>query len=163
MENKVYLLLKGLFASIGGALGYIAPSFPFVLVCLLAIAIDCYSAYSLSRRVRKKHPNANDGKFKSRYANRIFDTMLKISVLIVLAFLIDRIIIPFEGGWYLPNIVAGMFCFGQFWSVLENESSENNAKWARILQRILVNKAERHFDIHLRDILSGKEDIQRTK
>jgi hypothetical protein len=157
MKDNMFLFLKWLFASIGGAFGYIAPSVPFVLICFFAIALDCYSAYSLSRRVRKTHPDANDGKFKSKHALRVFDAMLKISVLIVLSLLIDRIIIPFDGGWYLPSIVSGMFCFGQIRSILENESSENGARRARILQRIMVNKAERHFDIPLSDILPDKE------
>ena len=84
----------------------------------------------------------------------MFATLLKVCALIVLVFVIDRIVIPTENGMYLPNVVAGMFCLVQIWSVLENESSENDAKWARVLQRIMVNKAERHFDVKLGEILS---------
>ena len=152
--------MKWLFVGTGALLSYLKPTIPFMLICVLATAIDCWSAYSLSKRVRKKHPDANDGKFKSKYANKIFTTLLKVCALIVLVFVIDRIIIPTEQGLYLPNIVAGMFCLVQVWSILENESSENDAKWAHVLQRIMVNKAERHFDVPLRDILSDDENRQ---
>ena len=58
---------------------------------------------------------------------------------------------------YLPNIVAGIFCFWNFWSILENESSLKDARWAKIMQRILVDKAERHFDIDLKDFKEGQK------
>jgi hypothetical protein len=160
MKDNMFLFFKWAFSACGAAAGFLLPTVPFALICLFGIAIDCWTAYSLARRVRKNHPDANDGKFKSKHYNRIFDTILKIYALIVFAFLIDRFIIPFEGGLFLPNIVSGMFCFGQLWSILENESSENSAKWAVLLQRFMVNKAERHFDIPIRDLFSDKDDIQ---
>ncbi len=45
----------------------------------------------------------------------------------------------------------------QFLSVLENESSENGQTWARALQKILVNKAARHFDIDPADLATGRQ------
>lgn len=36
--------------------------------------------------------------------------------------------------------------------MLENESSCNDAKWAKIAQRIMVDKTERHFDIDLHEL-----------
>ncbi|MDR1224075.1 MAG: phage holin family protein [Tannerella sp.] len=152
------LFFKWAFSVIGALLGYLKPTVPFALICLAAVVLDCFSAWQLSKRVRKKYPDANDGKFKSKYASRVFSAIVKVYTLIVLAWFIDRIIIPTEAGWYLPNIVAGMFCFVQIWSFLENESSENGAKWARVLQRIMVNKAERHFDVPLNDILASGAD-----
>ena len=37
----------------------------------------------------------------------------------------------------------------EIWSSLENESSCNGKKWAKLLQEIMVDKTERHFDIDL--------------
>ncbi|MDR2917630.1 MAG: hypothetical protein LBV74_22795 [Tannerella sp.] len=160
--EKMYLVFKWLFAGVGATIGYLKPTIPFAVICLAAVALDCFSAYQLSKRVRKKHPDANDGKFKSKYANRVFNTIIKVYALIVLAYYVDRIIIPTENGLYLPNIIAGMFCFVQIWSFLENESSENDAHWARVLQRIMVNKAERHFNLPLKDVFpcGDKEQTQ---
>ena len=160
MKDNMFFFFKWLFAAFGAAIGYLKPTIPFALICLAAVALDCYSAFDLSKRVRKKYPDANDGKFKSKYASRVFNTLIKVYALIVLAFFIDRFIIPLENGLYLPNIVAGMFSFVQVWSFLENESSENNAKWAKVLQRIMVNKADRHFDIRLDSVLSDEKHTQ---
>jgi hypothetical protein len=157
MKEEFYSVFKWIFIGLGAVLSYLKPTIPFLLICLFATMLDCYSAFTLSKRVRKKHPEANDGKFKSKYAIKVFSSILKVYALIVLAFLIDRFIIPTEQGLYLPNVIAGMFCFVQIWSFLENESSENEAKWARVLQRIMVNKAERHFDVPLQGILSDDE------
>ena len=160
MKDNRFFFFKWLFAAFGAAIGYLKPTIPFALICLAAVALDCYSAFQLSKRVRKKSPDANDGKFKSKYANRVFNTIIKVYALIVLAYFVDRIIIPTENGLYLPNIVAGMFCFVQVWSFLENESSENNANWARVLQRIMVNKAERHFNLPLNDVFKTGDEKQ---
>lgn len=136
---------------LGAICAFLEPTVPFILICTFAILCDCYTAWSLSRRVKKTYPGANDGKFKSNYAGRVFITLLKVYSLIVLAYLVETYI--FEGlPIKLTNIVAGAVCFWQVWSMLENESSCNNARWAKIAQRILVDKTERHFDIDLREL-----------
>lgn len=140
------------FFGIAGALfAFLQPTWPFIMICTLAVLGDCYTAWSLSRRVKKQHPKANDGKFKSRYAGRVFETLIKIYLVIILAYLIETYI--FEGlPVRLANITAGAMCFWQVWSMLENESSCNNARWAKIIQKVMVDKAERHFDIDLSEL-----------
>lgn len=78
MNENICSFAKGTFSLCGTVAGYLLPTVPFALICLFGIALDCYTAYSLARRVRKKHPGANDGKFKSRHYHAIFDTLLKI-------------------------------------------------------------------------------------
>lgn len=142
---------KYLIGVLGAVLAFLEPTVPFILICTFAVLYDCYTAWALSRRVKKKYPGANDGKFKSNYAGRVFLTLLKTYALIVLAFLIENFI--FEGlPVKLSNIIAGAVCFWQIWSMLENESSCNDARWAKIAQRILVDKTERHFDIDLHEL-----------
>jgi len=148
---------KSLFVVLGSIFAFLEPTLPFILICTLAVFMDCYTAWSLSRRVKKKYPGANDGKFKSNYAGRVFTTLLKTYALILLVFLIENFI--FEGlPVKLSNIVAGAVCFWQIWSMLENESSCNDARWAKIAQRILVDKTERHFDIDLHELKEKKGD-----
>jgi hypothetical protein len=139
---------KWILGFTGSVIAYLKPTFPFVLICTLAVLYDCYTAFKLSKRVSKNYPGASDGKFKTDYAKRIFSTILNIYALIILAYLIENEIITFAE-LHLHNIVAGIFCFVQIWSILENESSENNNRWAKVLQKFMVNKAERHFDIDL--------------
>lgn len=146
------------FSIIGAFFAFIDPTFPFILICTFAVLGDVYTAWSLSRRVMKRYPGANDGKFKSCYAGKVFETLIKIYLLIVLSYMIETFI--FEGlPIRLANITAGAICFWQVWSMLENESSCNDARWATILQGVMVDKAERHFDIDL----SKLKEINRDK
>ncbi len=143
---------RSLFSVIGGGVvALLHPTFPFILVCTLMVLADVYTAWSLSCRVKRKFPNANDGKFKSIYFGRVVMTLIKIYVLIILSFLMERYI--FEGLQIkLVNITAGAVCFWQLWSMLENESSCSDEKWARVLQKVLVDKTARHFDVDLSDL-----------
>ncbi len=151
LKNIIAIIGKYIVSMLGAFFAFIEPTVPFIVICTLAILFDCYTAWALSRRVKKKYPGANDGKFKSNYAGRVFITLLKVYALTVLAFLIENYI--FEGlPVKLANIVAGAVCFWQIWSMFENESSCNDAKWAKIAQRILVDKTERHFDIDLHEL-----------
>ena len=151
--------LQLLFACWGAVCALLVPMFPFAIICTLLILADCYTAWELSRRVKKKYPGHASGKFKSQEMGRVFITLIKVFAAIVLASLVEKII--FEGATIrLPNIVAGAVCFWQVWSILENESSCNDAKWAKILQKIMIDKTERHFDIDLSDLkdMSGELD-----
>lgn len=144
-------------STFGALVAMLQPTVPFIIICTIAILFDCYTAWSLSRRVKRKYPGANDGKFKSRYAGRVFVTLIKVYALTILAYLVQTFILeglPIK----LANIVAAAVCFWQVWSMLENESSCNDAKWAKIAQRILVDKTERHFDIDLSELKENKED-----
>ena len=140
---------RSLFSVIGGAIvALLLPTLPFILVCTAMVLADVYTAWSLSRRVKRKHPNATDGKFKSVYFGRVIVTLIKIYVLIILSFLMETFI--FEGLQIkLVNITAGAVCFWQLWSMLENESSCSDEKWAKVLQKVLVDKTARHFDVDL--------------
>lgn len=156
---KSFLSSSGryILSLLGVAVAIIEPTAPFIFVCTLAVLFDCYTAWSLSRRVKKKYPGANDGKFKSVYAGRVFMTLIKVYSLTILAYLVQTHVLeglPIK----LPNIVAAAVCFWQVWSMLENESSCNDAKWAKIAQRILVDKTERHFEIDLSELKDKKDN-----
>lgn len=147
-------ILRWVFTALGAIVAILEPTLPYILLCTLMILADCYTAWSLSRRACKAYPDrvSEDGKkFKSHHFGTVLMTLIKAWTMIVLAFLMQRIItdgMPVD----LTKIAAGAICFWQLWSILENESSCNDAKWAKILQRIMVDKTERHFDIDLSDL-----------
>lgn len=147
-------ILRWMFTGVGAIVAILEPTLPYILICTLMILADCYTAWSLSRRAHKAHPDkvSEDGKkFKSKHFGEVLVTLLKSWSLIILAFLMQRHItdgMPLD----LTKIAAGAICFWQFWSILENESSCNGARWAKVLQNILVDKTSRHFDIDLSDI-----------
>lgn len=59
-----------------------------------------------------------------------------------------------SGNGFAVRFVVGVFLFYEVWSCLENWSGENDNKIAKALQRIMVNKIERHLDVPLSDILT---------
>lgn len=148
--------LRWVFTVLGAVVAILEPTLPYILICTLLILADCLTAWLLSRRARKAHPDkvSKDGKkFKSHHFGEVMLTLGKSYALIIMAFLIQRHItdgMPID----LTKIAAGAICFWQGWSILENESSCNDSKWAKVAQRILVDKTSRHFDIDLTELKS---------
>lgn len=142
-----------LFWIIGALWGLLQPTIPFAGIVGFAIVLDCITAWRLSKRVKKQNPKAkeDDGKFKSQYARRMFYTLLIVWACTFLGWLIDDFMYPFVD-LYLANFISSGFCLVQLISILENESSCNDARWAKVLQTVLVNKAARHLEIDPEDL-----------
>ena len=145
------------FVTLGGLASILSNTAVFAGICALAVCMDCYSAWALSKRVKKAYPKANDGKFKSKFAKNIFSTMLEIYSLIILASLVDTHILE-QPEMYGTKFIAGIFCAVQVWSMLENSSSCNGSPWAKVMQRLMVDKASRHFDIDFKEAFKKEED-----
>jgi len=146
---------------LGGLLVAFETSINFFIPCFIIVIVDVWTAWLLGRRVHKKYPDKADGKFKSEYKYRIMVTMIIILLMIIVANYVDIYVIK-ESDFAVRFVVA-VFFFYQIWSILENWSSENNNKIARALQRIMVNKAERHFNVELKDIMFNQQDNQDGK
>lgn len=143
MDN---LIIKWIFVIVGGILGSIAPTIPFALICLFASCLDCVTAWRLARRIKRKYPDSKPHvKFESEKFFSIFTKFLILFGCIILAYLIDVSIFPMID-LYLANMVAGSFCIYELWSILENESSESSKPWAKVLQKIMINKASRYLE-----------------
>lgn len=142
--------VKVLSIALAGIVGIIQETVPFAFVLLFAIMLDCISAFDLSRRLKRKYPEKVTGKFRSEYALKILRTFLEMYSVVTLVELVEIYVIPMHQ-YNITNYTAALFCGIQLWSILENISSENEKSWAKILQKIMVNKAERHFDIKLTD------------
>jgi hypothetical protein len=151
----------------GMAFGAVSTAFQAVypLVCLafLFVIADCISAWRLSRRVHKKQCNdgakGSCGKFKSsKMAATVFSLILVIPSGLMLAHWTSLYVLTIDIP--LSKIFAGVVIFWQLWSILENESSCSNANWAKVLQKIMVDKTSRHFDVDLSELKKGeKEDV----
>lgn len=153
---------KVIFSTIGGGVGWLVgefePTFPLIIVAVIFILYDAYTAYSLDKRVHVKYPDKvmrTEAKFTSfAFGKVIKSTIPKRLWLILLAYMVEHwvfvhISIP------LSYIVTGVICFEQAWSILENESScrsENESRFWKTLQRIMVDKTERHFDVTLDEL-----------
>ncbi len=155
-RNSVHFA-KWSLSMAGGFLVMIKPTFPFILICIVFILIDCISARRLAKRMKKAGFNTN-AKVKSNKLFKAFTTGVLAMAAIVLAFVIEKYILTMYSNLYLANYTALVFCGIQFWSITENESSCNGSKWAAIAQKFMVDKTERHLDIDL-SILKDKEPL----
>lgn len=161
---KVYSFLKWLCsASLAALWTWIEPTIPMAAVCVFAVVLDCISAFRLNRRIKCKYPESGaDGKFKSQHASKILTDLGMVFLCIVLAYRIETDLLPI-GSLYLANWVASIFCFVEFWSILENESSCNGASWAKFLQKFLVDKTERHINITHEELIAIIKNKQEEK
>jgi len=150
------------FISIGGGfLLAFETSIPYFIPCFMAVVLDIISAYFLNRRLCRKYPDKTEGKFRSSYVFKVMYTMSAILLLIIIAHYVDMFIIKESD--LAVRFVTGVFLFYECWSILENWSSENDNKIARSLQRVMVNKAERHLNVPLSDILLPGDKERREK
>ena len=144
-----------------GLVDVVKPTVDTVLLCFIFILFDVYSAWDLSRRIRKKYniKDSDVGKFVSKKALKSFNTVVKLIVVILGANIIDKLILKESIG--LTSYIAAVFCFYMLWSVIENFSSENESGWAKIVQKVMINKASRHLDINLEELKRSKERVEK--
>ena len=163
---------KILFIAIGGYIGFLIkelkPTFPLIIIVIIFILYDTWTAYQLNKRASEQYPDKvlkENAKFRSfSFAKVIRSTIPKRLIVIILAYLVEHWVfvhmdVP------LSYIVAGIICFEQAWSILENESScrsEKDGMFWRLLQKIMIDKTERHFDVNL-DELKDKIDTEKEK
>lgn len=140
-------------------LAILEPTLPFILISLGFIIGDCVTSWRLARRVKKKTGKAS-GKFQSSKFGKVLITSLIALALICLAFLVEKYILVMYQDIYLANYVAFLVCFKELWSMLENESSCSDSKWAKVLQKVMVDKAARHFDIDLSGLEAKEEELK---
>lgn len=148
-------LMQYSISIIAGLVAAFEASLVYVGLCYIAILIDVISAWCLSRRIHKKDPSLSDGKFKSSYKFRILITLIVVQLAIMGGHYVDTLVM--SGGNMAQNFVIVFFLFYEGWSVGENWSSENNNPLAKAFQRIMVNKAERHLNVPLGDILLNEK------
>jgi hypothetical protein len=158
-------IYKYIFLGMGGFIGWLVaefrPTFPLAIVAIAFVLYDAYTAYQLDKRVHEVYPDKTDRK-KAYFTSFAFGKVIKKTiperlVLILLAYMAERwvfvhVAIP------LSYMVTGAILFEQAWSALENNSScrsERDSRMWRIMQRIMVDKTERHFRIDLSEL---KED-----
>lgn len=145
--------------SAASVMAFVGPVMPYGAICTAMIVADLLSARMLARRVRRRvSPAANPDalKFSSRRLGATVVSLVKTYALLLLAHGVDVVIIADVAQLSLLRFCAALICFWQLWSILENESSANSSTWARIAQRILIDKTERHLGINLRELHQTK-------
>lgn len=150
-DQIIWSVAGGLLTSLlGGLFNALQTAVIFLIPCFIVLVLDVIFAYRLGCRVAKKYPGKADGKFKSEYKVRIMWTLIIVFLAIILGAYVDILVI--KDGDYAVRFAMCAFIFYEVWSCAENWSSENESKLARALQRVMVNKAERHLNVPLDDI-----------
>lgn len=154
---------KWICLTIGGGVGWFVgefqPTFPLMAVACVLILSDAWTAFQLDKRVHKKYPERvkrEKAKFTSFAFGKVITTTIpKRLWLIIMAFIVEKWIFV-HVSFPLSYIAAGAIAFEQIWSILENEAScrddERESKFWKMLQRILIDKTERHFDVELNEL-----------
>lgn len=158
---------KMVFGCIGGGVGWVvgefSPTFPLIVVAVLFILTDAWSAWKLDGRVHKMYPSRRS-RDAAKFTSFAFGKVVRVTIpkrlwLILLAYMVEHwvfvvISIP------LSYIVTGVICFEQAWSIFENESScrsEGESRFWKMLQRFMIDKTERHFDVDASEFKDGKD------
>lgn len=149
---------------------YIEPSLNYISVCFLALVLDCYTAWRCNRRIYsryreaiKRNPKCKmDGKLRSKKMAKMVQDFSVLIMAIFLAVIIDNDLLAHMGELHLANYLAVIYCSVQFVSILENESTCNGAAWARVVQKIVADKTERHFNIKLKELMADVEDMEKS-
>ncbi len=158
MENYYKVVFTALGGMLGWFVGEFRPTFPLILVAIVFIVYDAWTAYQLDGRVHKAYPDKT-AREKAHFTSFAFGKVVKSTIprrlmLIILAFLVEHWVfvhvqIP------LSYVVTGVICFEQAWSILENESScrpETESRFWKMLQRIMIDKTARHFDVNINEL-----------
>lgn len=166
MQENYSIIGRWLLSLASGLLAMLEPTLPYFIICALFVFADCFTAWRLDKRVAIAFPNrvasGTGGKFKSSHFAKVLTTLAKCYALIILAFLVDGYIVRSDAE-SLTRITAGAIIGWQMWSILENESSCNGSRWARLAQKILVDKTERHFGVDLSDLNKHRRQYKRNR
>lgn len=160
--NTANLIWKYLCYAAGAVTGYLIaefePTFPLITVAIIFILFDAYTAWDLNKRVHAKYPTKSKRR-AAKFTSFAFGKVIRVTIpkrlcVILLAYLAEKYVF-LHLDLPLSYILTGVICFEQAWSILENESScrdERSSKFWRILQRVMIDKTERHFDVNLEEL-----------
>ena len=155
---------------IGGILGWVAgsfaPAFPLVVIAMMFVLYDAWSAYELDKRVKQMYPEKKrrEAKFVSYKFRQVIPTLIERFVIILLAYCVERwvfvhISVP------VSYIAAGIVCAEQLLSIAENKAScrlpgDKHARIWKLLAKVLIDKTARHFDIDDSSLQKDLDNIQ---
>lgn len=128
MKDTTLLIMSALAS-------WLAPIAPVLGVFAILVCADVVTAYMLNRRVR-----GTQTRLSSQRLGKAVRTFGYAAMVVVLCHAIDTWVTPGN----IAGIAASYMCFQQMVSILENISSCNDAPWARMLQRFLADKTQRH-------------------
>lgn len=138
--------MKNAAGAVAGALtALFAPAFAPAGVCTVMVLLDFITAWLLGKRLAAK--GQGDGRLSSHRFGKVLKTLVRIYTALGAAALAQRFLIAdYPTDFNMVRAVAGAVCFRQLLSILENESTCSDARWAGYARRFLADKARRHLE-----------------
>lgn len=166
MDLTLTHVFKCVFLAIGGIIGWLIgefePTFPLIVVMILFVLYDAYSAYQLDKRVKKKYPDKakrREAKFQSfAFGKVVRKTIPERIALIILAFVAEKYVF-LHVDWHLEYVITGIILFEQTLSIAENMASCNDtdSRFWNLLKKLLIDKTSRHIDANMREFLEEEK------
>ena len=157
MNNELINAFKVIFAAFGGLLLSVGlPVLPYAAVCTLLVLADTATAWRLGRRVASHTGLRRAGKLQSGRIGVMFGTLGRVYALLLLGRAVEQVILRPDIQFDLVRTLAAGVCLWQTLSILENEASCSDARWAIIARKWLIDKTERHIGIPLDDLREEK-------
>jgi hypothetical protein len=118
-----------------------------IFVVVFGFLFDCLTAYGLNRRLKKK--GLVTGKFSSvKFCNSLVRLIVWVTG-IFFCHLIDVHVLADIQTLHLANWLTFLICIGTAVSIMENITTENDDPTAKLVQKVLVSKAERHIEVDI--------------
>ena len=125
--------------------GFYAPVLPFIGITVFLVILDFVSAIRLGMRMRRRGMSA-DPRLSSRKLSRLLGTVIRIFIAFTVASLLERLSLgQYIGSLNPVHALAGLICFRQIMSILENESCATDSQWAATARKYLADKTGRHL------------------
>lgn len=162
MDRVIEYVMSLIGGIVGWCIGVLHPTFPLILVAIIFIVYDSWTAYELDKRVKKCYPKKKKrpAKYNSYKAWKMIPTLLESSIVILMFYALQKWVFV---DVYVPlsYIATGAICGVQLLSIAENKCScrqpgDKGYKVWKVLATILIDKTERHFDTDLKEL---KEEL----
>ncbi len=129
---------------------FVEPVIPVATLCTALVITDVVSAVRLRRRLVRKGKTTGDARLSSRRFGHAVLTVARIYAVLAVAHGADLALgdtLAFITGGHSALNMAGVLIFiWQLMSVLENESTCSDAKWAAKARKYLADKTDRYLN-----------------
>ena len=145
---------KSTVCAIAAIFAYLQPILIIILCCLIFIALDFIFGYIVSRKYDKK-------KIESNKLWKSVHKVVEAVVGITCAYILDTTIIT-SIDLHAVEVVAGIICGTEFWSLLESFSELSPGGPWKILKTVIKKKGEKYLDIDLNNLDNTKNEYTQS-
>jgi hypothetical protein len=122
----------------------LTPNLPFIIILLLVMVADVISAIRLHNRLYNiDQTKYHKPKIEAKKLLKMISSFGMMVFVILITHLVHEHIVTIE--FNIVKVVAGIMIGCQILSVLENESTCNDQKWAKVLRKVLIDKANKYL------------------